>query len=77
VAKNTGETPGEKDTGYVDRIHAKPLPDILDEMDANIRAAAEAARRAERRLLPMLQKLLAKPLPELKRQHGQPRKRPR
>jgi predicted RNase H-like HicB family nuclease len=29
------------------RIHVKPLPDILDEMDANIRAAAEAVRRAE------------------------------
>jgi predicted RNase H-like HicB family nuclease len=31
----------------VDRIHVKPLPDILDKMDANIRVAAEAARRAE------------------------------
>jgi predicted RNase H-like HicB family nuclease len=29
------------------RIQVKPLPDILDEMDANIRAAVEAARRAE------------------------------
>jgi len=29
------------------RIHVKPLPDILDEVDANIRAAAEAVRRAE------------------------------
>jgi hypothetical protein len=25
----------------------KPLPEILEEMDANIKAAAEAARRAE------------------------------
>ena len=29
------------------KIMRKPLPVILDEMDDNIRAAAEAARRAE------------------------------
>ncbi len=29
------------------RIHVKSLPDILDEMDANIRVAAEAAAKAE------------------------------
>ena len=28
-------------------IMTKPLPQILDEMEANIRAAAEAARKAE------------------------------
>ena len=29
------------------KIMRKPLPQILDEMEDNIRAAAEAARRAE------------------------------
>ena len=29
------------------KIMSKPLPQILDEMDENIRAAAEAARKAE------------------------------
>jgi hypothetical protein len=31
----------------VKKVQQKPLPQILDEMDDNIRAAAEAARRAE------------------------------
>ncbi len=33
--------------GEAPKIMSKPLPIILDEMDDNIRAAAEAARRAE------------------------------
>jgi uncharacterized protein (DUF433 family) len=47
MEENKGLAPGEDQPQYVERIHAKPLPDILDEMDANIRAAAEASRQAE------------------------------
>ena len=55
-----GAKPRAGEPEYRDRIHTKPLPDILDEMEANILAAAEAARKAEevrsRELLPPLRK---------------------
>ena len=42
------KTAGEKEPKQPPpKILTKPLPIILDEMEANIRAAAEAARRAE------------------------------
>ena len=47
MKENKDVAPSGEQPEYVDKIHVKPLPDILDEMDANIRAAAEAARRAE------------------------------
>jgi membrane protein involved in colicin uptake len=39
--------PEERRPEEAPKIMQKPLPQILDEMDENIRAAAEAARRAE------------------------------
>ena len=45
AAKNT--TAPEPKPLKPPKIMSKPLPQILDEMDENIRAAAEAARKAE------------------------------
>ncbi len=45
VAKTIGESEQKKMPPA--KIMSKPLPQILDEMDENIRAAAEAARKAE------------------------------
>ena len=39
--------PDEERPEETPEIMTKPLPQILDEMEANIRAAAEAARKAE------------------------------
>ena len=46
ASRNVGKQP-ERGRGEGAKIMSKPLPQILDEMDANIRAAAEAARKAE------------------------------
>ncbi len=46
ASENTGSSEAMKKENSPN-ILTKPLPQILDEMDKNIRAAAEAARRAQ------------------------------
>ena len=46
MAKENARRPDDEG-GVQPQILTKPLPRILDEMDGNIRAAMEAARRAE------------------------------
>ena len=47
MAKGNIGPSGEKNPERPPKILTKPLPQILDEMEANIRAAAEAAWRAD------------------------------
>ena len=47
MVSRKGGTPQQQGHEEAPKIMRRPLPEILDEMDENIRAAAEAARRAE------------------------------